>query len=76
MSADELRTIEVMVQRRHKIGHAQAIVDQRYVEKSGDRAYEVGQRLVVTRAQVVRLAAAVEKLADGLSQSVEGLTRG
>ncbi len=51
-----------MMQRRHKIGHEYGMVDQRYVDQSGDRSYEPGQRLVVHEREVRDLLAIVIKL--------------
>jgi len=46
------------------------MVDQRYVDKSGDRSYAVGQRLVISVQQVQRLAAIITKLVGGLRDLV------
>jgi hypothetical protein len=46
--------------------HQDGIVDADDVAKSGERRYEVGQRLVVTPAEVRRLADVTEKLAAAL----------
>ena len=62
----EIDDLKMLVQRRHKIGHKQAMVDQRYINSSGDSNYEVGERLVTTPHHVRRLADIVEKLVAGL----------
>jgi hypothetical protein len=41
--------------------------DQDYIDKSGDRTYSVGQKLVLKELTVQRLAELVEKLARGLA---------
>lgn len=66
LTAAELDFLKIMVQRRHKIGHGQGMVDQRYVEKSGDTSFEPGQRLVVRAGEVIRLASILEQLVVGL----------
>lgn len=66
LSKDDLDELQRMVQRRHKIGHCQGMVDDRYVKASGDSTYEAGQRLVTTRQHVLGLAATLEKLVAGL----------
>jgi hypothetical protein len=43
------------------------LVDADYVAKSGDRRYTIGQRLVVTPAEVRRLAHLTEKLSLALA---------
>jgi DNA-binding IclR family transcriptional regulator len=55
-----------MIQRRHKIGHCQGMVDSRYVQQSGDNSYAVGQRLMTTRQHVLELVDILEKLVTGL----------
>ena len=70
LSAGELEEMKAMVQRRHKLSHNQGMVDQRYVDKSGDLSYEVGQRLVIRAAHVRSLAKSTVKLANGLRETV------
>jgi uncharacterized Zn finger protein (UPF0148 family) len=66
----ELGEMEAMIQRRHKLGHCQGIVDQRYIDKTGDVAYTVGQRLVTASHHVKELAGLVSKLVNGLRSLV------
>jgi hypothetical protein len=63
----EYRDLVRLVQARHVLAHQDGIVDVDYVAKSGDRRYTVGQRLVVTAAEVRRLADLTEKLAAALT---------
>jgi hypothetical protein len=56
--------LETMIQRRHKLGHCQGIVDQRYIEKSGDTSYGIGQRLLISRELVELSSRLDEALAD------------
>jgi hypothetical protein len=46
----------VFFQRRHVLEHREGIVDQAYIDNSGDRTYSAGQRLVILKADVERLA--------------------
>ena len=46
--------------------HRDGIVDQEYLDKSGDRTYSVGQWLVVKEPAVSRLAEVVSRLSKGL----------
>jgi len=66
LTENELVELKKMVQRRHKFGHSQGMVDQRYIQNSGDVGYSPGQRLVVKRSDVRSLAAIVVKLVGGL----------
>ncbi len=66
LSADEHADLVRLVQGRHVLSHKDGIVDADYVSNSGDARYAVGQRLVVTAADVRRLADITEKLAANL----------
>lgn len=66
----EWRGLLTMMQRRHKIGHAQAHVDDRYVERTGDTRTSPGQRLVISVSDVYQDLAAVRKLIAGLEKLV------
>ena len=67
LTKPEHRDLVRLVQARHVLAHQDGIVDADYVAKSGDSRYAVGQRLVVTTAEVRRLADLTEKLAAALS---------
>lgn len=62
----EYARLAMYFQQRHVLSHLDGIVDNQYVERSGDRRLDVGQRLVVTDATVNDLANLVDKLATGL----------
>lgn len=64
LSANEYSFLKKMVQQRHKLGHSQGMVDQRYVQNSGDSKYKAGQRLVVSADAVRDLATIIVKLVD------------
>ena len=49
LSMPELKEIAIMFERRHKLSHTDGMVDQRYVDRSGDSSYQVGQRLIIKR---------------------------
>ena len=56
-----------LIQQRH-LSHRGGIVDQEYIDKSGDRTYRVGQRLGVKLEAVERLIVLVEKLTAELTR--------
>lgn len=74
LTQDELHDLRTLFQRRHLLAHAEGIVDQRYLDKSGDVAYRVGQRIVVRPSDVERLHDLVGKLADRMLGLVSTLT--
>ncbi|HVV82903.1 MAG TPA: hypothetical protein VHE35_07470 [Kofleriaceae bacterium] len=66
VDAADLDDLERLFQQRHVLEHREGFVDQSYLDKSGDRDYAPGSRLVVKEAWVVRCADVVEKLGAGL----------
>jgi hypothetical protein len=66
----ELTDLECLFQKRHVVTHCNGIVDQDYIEKSGDKTYTVGQRLVIDEVTVLRLVELTSKLAAELKKLV------
>ena len=71
LSDKELREMNLLFQRRHLIEHNNGMVDQKYIDKSGDRSYVPGQRLVVKESDALTLLAIIKKLGTGLSSVKE-----
>jgi DNA-binding IclR family transcriptional regulator len=61
--------LEIYYQQRHLLAHHEGIVDQRYIERSGDKTYHVGQRIVVTPANVKHMRDLISKVANQLRKS-------
>jgi hypothetical protein len=57
-----LKKLQVYFQQRHLLAHQQGIVDQDYIDRSGDTTYQVGQRLAVRDSAVREFAELIEKL--------------
>jgi len=56
LSAAEISDLLRFFQQRHLLAHCEGMVDQDYINRSGDQSYSVGQRLVVREeAEVARL---------------------
>lgn len=66
----ELDDLKLFFQRRHLLAHREGLVDVRYVQKSGDNTYRVGQRIVVAVADVLRMVELIEKLGGALREAV------
>jgi hypothetical protein len=66
LAASEMQDLRRFFEQRHVLEHLDGVVDADYIRKSGDITYAVGQRLVVRREGVLRMADLVEKLAAGL----------
>lgn len=72
----ELEKLNLYFQRRHLMAHTQGIVDEDYVNRSGDASYKIGQRIVIRKADVCHCVDLVEKLVDGLKTDVDGPSTG
>ena len=66
LSDKELHDMNMFFQRRHLIEHNNGMVDQKYVDKSGDNSYVIGQRLVVKESDAYALLAIIKSLLQGL----------
>jgi len=62
----DLEGLKLLFQRRHLLAHCEGIVDQRYIERSKDSTYKVGQRIVVKDDDVRYLKELVRKIAAGI----------
>ncbi len=69
LTAQELSSLKVLYQKRHILAHNDGIIDQRYIEKSGDSTYKVKQRLVVSKGDIEILLSLLEKLGSGLGKA-------
>lgn len=70
LSPTEIARLKLLFQQRHVLGHNQGIVDQSYLDRSGDTSYSVGQRLVIRETDVLELADLVSRLGNGLRSLV------
>jgi DegV family protein with EDD domain len=67
LSAEELAFMKLMFQRRHLLEHNNGMVDQRYLDKSGDTSYSLGQRIIVKEADAHSLLAILRKLGNSIT---------
>jgi hypothetical protein len=72
LSETELQDLESLFQKRHLIAHRNGIVDLEYIDKSGNKSYSIGQRLVVQEATVICPADLLSKLLGELIRVVLG----
>jgi len=59
-----------MFQQRHLLAHQEGMVDQDYIDRSGDITYRVGQRLVVRGDAVLAFTDVLELLAGGMKDDL------
>ena len=68
LTPQELSKLNILFQKRHILSHNEGIVDQSYINKSGDISYKLDQRIVVSPTDINMLLSCLEKL----SSSIEG----
>lgn len=62
----EFEKMNLYFQRRHLVEHNGGIIDPKYIERSNDNSYNVGQRIVVKESDAFELLSIIKKLGDGL----------
>ncbi len=67
LTNNEYQRLVAYFQQRHVLEHQDGFIDQMYVDRTDDRRFKVGQRLVVTDDGVLDLIALCEKLAQGIN---------
>lgn len=68
---DEVAFIKKMIQRRHILIHNRGIVDQEYLDLSGDRAFTLGERIRIRSAEAKRFLERVHDMGLNLVDNVE-----
>lgn len=71
LTNDEIRFMNLMFQRRHILEHNNGVVDEKYLIKSKDQVYEVGQRIVCKEDHVSELLDIIRKLSKNISVVIE-----
>lgn len=70
ITPDEMLSLKHAFQQRHLLAHTHGIVDQAYIAQGGDSSLREGQRLVITEPAVRQCLELIEKLAEGMSGTV------
>ncbi len=71
LSQYEIDRMNLLFQKRHILEHNAGIVDDKYIQKSGDNNYSVGQHIVLNKSEVYELLNIINKLCDGLAQECD-----
>lgn len=66
----DLNRLNLYFQRRHLLQHNEGIVDDKYIERSKDIYYQIGQRIVVSTDEVLDMVKILTKLASSLKEIV------
>jgi len=75
LDATEFRMLKVLFERRHLLAHREGLVDARYLAHTQDGEYRLGQRIVVTNADVDNMATWVEKLVRRMQIAMQNRPR-
>ena len=67
LNEDELKTMNLNFQKRHILEHNSGIIDEKYIEKSKDTTYKVGQRVIIKIEDAYELLNIIKKLTKGLN---------
>jgi len=70
LTTTESIDLNTLYQKRHLLQHNEGIVDDKYLQKSQDDRYKVGQRIVVQERDIGALIRILEKLSKGIEQAV------
>lgn len=66
----KLDQLKVYFQQRHLLAHQQGLVDLDYIDRSGDKTYAVGQRLLIRDSVVREFADLIEELSHELTNKI------
>ncbi len=66
LGANDLTRLGFLFQKRHLLAHSDGVVDQRYIDKSGDHSYKVGQRVSVSPAEAGQIVTLISALVHEL----------
>lgn len=73
LTQGQFATLRRCFQRRHLFAHQAGIVDQQYIERSGDESYREGQRIILKPEDLLEYIVAVDTLCSKvLMQGVSG----
>ncbi len=64
LSKNEYWELNILFQKRHLLAHREGIVDEKYIQKSGDTRYKIGQRIVVKEKDVMNLVRLINKIVN------------
>lgn len=64
LNSEQYNKLVICFQQRHLLQHQDGIVDQDYITKSGDRRYNIGQRIIIKVSDIIEYANVVEILGN------------
>jgi len=68
ITSSQLTKLNELFQKRHLLSHTEGIVDQKYIDKTNEETYKVGQRIVIKEKDVLELLELVKKIVNIIRQ--------
>jgi uncharacterized Zn finger protein (UPF0148 family) len=68
LTEGEFNELNELFQKRHLLSHTEGIIDQKYIDKSKDNKYNVGQRVIINETNVLILLDLIKKIVEILRQ--------
>ena len=70
LSKQEYNKLKILFQKRHLLAHCDGFVDEKYIEKSGDKNYKPGQKIVVKENDVLELISIIKKIVAKIRENL------
>jgi len=70
LTKSQMTELNELFQKRHLLSHTEGIVDNKYIQKSGDNSYKVGQRLVIKEKDVLHLTSLITMIVTFLREKL------
>lgn len=71
VSPEEFTAVEVVFQKRHVLAHRMGVVDQAYIDSTGDRSAAVGRKLRFNGDEIRAAISTLRRIAAGLVSHLE-----
>lgn len=68
----EWKAINNAFQKRHLFSHKMGVVDKKYLDKTNDNHFKVGQKIIITPEEVLGLVINIRKIGSHLSSNLSG----
>ncbi|MBQ4915498.1 hypothetical protein J8L85_13670 [Maribacter sp. MMG018] len=68
LTQSEIKHLHFYTQKRHLLEHKGGIVDSKYIEKTGDNKYQVGERIIIKPSDSICLGEITIKLLNQISE--------
>jgi hypothetical protein len=69
LTQNEYKLLVNLFQKRHLLSHTEGIVDQMYLNKTTDKTYKVGQRIVIKESDVILMVSLVRKIINKIREA-------